>query len=139
MCIFLARLTWGLDRWAKASVMLLMLILALQMSQYYCEYYYYCQFALGFPNHWIMLSFLGEQNFLMSIDLYRGKDPYTGAYVRLWLLYLLPISALALRTNKALRKRKLKGDGCCTFCGYDLRATPHRCPECGAVPQVGRV
>jgi hypothetical protein len=45
------------------------------------------------------------------------------AWVPLLLLAVLPLSRLA-------RMRKGRS-GVCPACGYDLRATPERCPECG--------
>jgi hypothetical protein len=46
------------------------------------------------------------------------------------LLAILPVTAAIHRRRRARRRQH----GCCVKCGYDLRATPDRCPECGFIP-----
>lgn len=45
-----------------------------------------------------------------------------------FLLMLLPTNRLFIRY---IRKSRWQARGCCLKCGYDLRATPGECPECG--------
>jgi|GEM_PF-1528790 len=52
--------------------------------------------------------------------------------VPIWLL-MLPFMIPCLMVMRLFRKRLRHIQGCCQKCGYDLRASPDRCPECGMV------
>lgn len=53
--------------------------------------------------------------------------PYWAMMLVLTLAMYLPIRPIV----RAMQCRRRAAMGCCVHCGYDLRATPGRCPECG--------
>ncbi len=51
-----------------------------------------------------------------------------------WCVALLTSVAPVVTTIRTFRRKRAAHDGCCRQCGYDLRATPTKCPECGSIP-----
>ncbi len=64
--------------------------------------------------------------------------PYTSTPAKAYLLSIplwLPILLFTLPLVQIFRQhRRIHRKGLCPHCGYDLRATPDRCPECGQIP-----
>ena len=61
----------------------------------------------------------------------------TGVLVPLWFAALVTGALPALwltRWRRESVRDKRQRTGQCTGCGYDLRSSPQRCPECGTVP-----
>jgi hypothetical protein len=50
-----------------------------------------------------------------------------------WVLLVFGLMIPALGISRAIERRRKVRRGLCGQCGYDLRATPGRCSECGAV------
>ena len=60
-----------------------------------------------------------------------STDRYYALGVPFWFLTVLT-AFISYRYAKPLLRRPTPGH--CKHCGYDLRATPDRCPECGLIP-----
>ena len=76
--------------------------------------------------------------FLWATPGFNGSD-YSilcAASVPHWFVVAVTATLPACWLLSAYRKRRREGrskSGLCSGCGYDLRATPGRCPECGAI------
>jgi hypothetical protein len=74
-------------------------------------------------------------------DLHFGGSGFTTHHrlvvVPYWALCApFAIAPVGWAVNR-MRRRQRFGAGRCTKCGYDLRATPAKCPECGAAVSTG--
>ena|SRR5437867_4202278 len=67
---------------------------------------------------------------------YRPDAPWGGwgahtVWVPYWFLVVATALLPVVRIRAWLKRRQRAWAGRCRKCGYDLRATPDRCPECG--------
>ena len=69
---------------------------------------------------------------------YQSRNMARETVVPDWALVVAAAIAPAIWTHRRLRLSKARRSGHCPRCGYDLRATPDRCPECGHMPEKAR-
>jgi hypothetical protein len=88
------------------------------------------------PADWV--QFLERDELRNPVD--PPRYPVSIVYFDSWpALFLIPTPLPMLWLIVVIRRRnrvRMPRKGLCVACGYDLRATPDRCPECGTVPKV---
>jgi hypothetical protein len=75
-------------------------------------------------------SFHGGQ--WLGIGYFQSNLPTVGfVLVPIWLIWGLAVVPLGLAIFRGLKKRVRQSSNLCINCGFDLRGSSGRCPECG--------
>jgi hypothetical protein len=155
VCLFtisiLIRVNWVADQFAWSSPKY---IVGVSYDRYVIYFYSGTRFmrnadGIGWVHHsdypsvrpLDRMEFYPDDNEGMWHAIAWGAD-YQGFVLKTWRLFTVsllvllrrPLGLLELHMRRIGRKRRARQKGLCHVCGYDLRATPDRCPECGTVP-----
>lgn len=60
-----------------------------------------------------------------------GERSFGITVVPFWILIAIELFPICWKYRRIRKRSALASRGICPTCGYDLRATPRRCPECG--------
>jgi hypothetical protein len=84
---------------------------------------------------WLLEDVRHEGTTMLGFMFQRSPVPgYFAVSVPYWSFAAMTAVLPLLWTLRRLRARSASSSNSCASCGDDLRATPHRCPECGATP-----
>jgi hypothetical protein len=89
---------------------------------------------LDAPSEWSALGF-GVNRRAQTVGVQGGwSAPSSGTslIVPYWSLCVAAPATPAAVARSRMRRWRRRRSGRCVECGYDLRGTPERCPECGA-------
>jgi hypothetical protein len=86
----------------------------------------------------LFVAFLGLSAFNYSYALFRygfSDSLSTWVWLTILLLGILGFGFFVHHESRNRLRTKRKQLGQCIYCGYELVATPDRCPECGKEPE----